>query len=54
MTNKYDSENSRDRAEPDFDRYETLSDDGAVVVYDTENHDAWLKSDDAVEIEEMA
>lgn len=55
MTNKYDSENNRDRNDPETDRYAAFSrGDGETVVYDTRNNKAWLKSDDAVEIGEMA
>ena len=55
MTNKYDSENNRDENELETERYAAFSDGaGEVVVYDTTNNDAWLKSDDAVEIREMA
>jgi hypothetical protein len=51
MTNRYDSENNRDRTE----RYATYSDGaGEVVVYDTRNAEAWVKCDAAVELAEMA
>lgn len=54
MTSKYKSENNRDRGELDAERYGAFSDGaGAVVVYDTENGSAWLKSDAAVEIAEL-
>ncbi|WP_276301474.1 DUF7331 family protein [Halorussus lipolyticus] len=55
MTEKYDSENNRDEEEPETERYGAFSDGaGEVVVYDTTNNAAWLKSDAAVEIEAMA
>jgi len=55
MTSKYDSENNRDRNRPENDRYAAFSDgDGKIVVYDTQNHAAWLESDGAVEVAEMA
>jgi len=53
MTNKYDSENNRDRTDARTDRYAAYSDAGETIVFDTRNADAWLKSDAAVEIEEM-
>jgi hypothetical protein len=28
--------------------------DGAVVIYDTKNHNAWIQSDDAVELSVLA
>jgi hypothetical protein len=28
--------------------------DGAVVIYDTENHSAWIQSDGAVELSTLA
>lgn len=54
MTTKYESENKRDEVQLETERYAAFS-DGAdeVVVYDTENHKAWLKCDTAVEIPEM-
>lgn len=55
MTEKYDSENTRDEAGIDAERYAAFSDGGGeTVVYDTQNETAWLKSDAAVEIPEMA
>jgi hypothetical protein len=55
MTNRYDSDNARDRTERETDRYAAFSDGtGEVVVYDTENDDAWVKCDAAVELAEMA
>lgn len=55
MTGKYDSENNRDEEELDAERYGAFSDGaGEVVIYDTTNNAAWLKSDTAVEIEAMA
>jgi len=51
MTERYDSENGR---EPESERYAAVEDgDGEVVVYDTENSAAWLKSDAAVAVAEM-
>lgn len=55
MTGKYESENNRDADELDPERYGAFTDGaGEVVVYDTTNNAAWLKSDAAVEIEAMA
>lgn len=55
MTNRYDSENTRDRTELETERYATYSDGaGEVVVYDTRNAAAWVKCDAAVELAEMA
>lgn len=55
MTGKYDSENNRNADELDSERYAAFTDGaGEVVVYDTTNNAAWLKSDAAVEIEAMA
>lgn len=54
MTSKYESENKRDEAQLETERYASFSDGaGEVVVYDTENHEAWLKCDTAVEIPAM-
>jgi hypothetical protein len=55
MTERYESENNRDEAELETERYGSFSDgaDG-VVVYDRQNDAAWVKSDAAVEIGEMA
>ncbi|WP_168215920.1 DUF7331 family protein [Halorussus ruber] len=54
MTGKYESDNNRDEAEIDAERYAAFSDgSGGTVVYDTQNDAAWLKSDAAVEITEM-
>jgi len=54
MTNKYDSENNRDRTNTETERYAAYrAGEGETVVFDTENPDAWLKSDAAVEVEEM-
>ena len=54
MTNRYESENNRDEDELQTERYAAFSDGaGEVVVYDTRNEQAWLKSDAAVEIAEM-
>jgi hypothetical protein len=51
MTEEYDTENNRDEAE----RYGAFSDGGdGVVVYDRRNDAAWVKTDAAVEITEMA
>ena len=27
--------------------------DGGIVIYDTENHSAWIQSSDAVELEDV-
>jgi hypothetical protein len=55
MTEEYDTENNRDEAELDTERYGAFSDGGdGVVVYDRRNDAAWVKSDAAVEITEMA
>lgn len=55
MTNRYDSENNRDRNERRTERYAAFGDGaGGVVVYDTRNEEAWVKCDDAVELAEMA
>ncbi|MFC7080017.1 hypothetical protein [Halorussus caseinilyticus] len=55
MTEKYDNENNRDEDEFETDRYAAVSDGaGEIGVYDTENTAAWLKSDAAVEVGEMA
>jgi len=55
MTNRYDSENNRDRNELETERYAAFSDgSGEVVVYDTRNEEAWVKCDAAVELAEMA
>lgn len=36
----------------EFERYTQLRlDDGDVIVYDTENEDAWIQSDGAIGIE---
>lgn len=52
--NRYDSENDRDRTERETDRYAAFSDGtDEVVVYDTRNHEAWVKSDAGVELAEM-
>lgn len=54
MTERYESENTRDEAGIDPERYAAFSDEtGEVVVYDTQNDAAWVKSDTAVEIPEM-
>ena len=54
MTTKYESENNRDRNRPEIDRYAAFDDElGSVVLYDTKNNSAWLRSDAAVEIDEM-
>jgi hypothetical protein len=51
MTERYDSENGRDA---ESERYAAVDDGaGEVVVYDTQNDAAWLKSDAAVAVEEM-
>lgn len=50
----YESQNNRDRNELETGRYGVSRDDGEVVVYDTENPTAWLKSDAAVALAEMA
>ncbi|MFC4448388.1 DUF7331 family protein [Halorussus aquaticus] len=55
MTEKYDTDNNRDEDALQTERYAAVSDGaGEMVVYDTENTDAWLKSDAAVEVAEMA
>lgn len=55
MTSKYESQNNRDQNQLETDRYAAVShDDGDVVVYDTTNDDAWLKSDAAVDVASMA
>lgn len=55
MTGRYDGENDRDADGLDADRYAAFTDGaGDVVVYDTTNDAAWLKSDAAVELEAMA
>ncbi|WP_162224659.1 DUF7331 family protein [Halorussus amylolyticus] len=54
MTSKYESDNNRDRNRPETDRYVAFSDElGEVVLYDTRNNRAWMKSDAAVEIAAM-
>ncbi|WP_170977455.1 DUF7331 family protein [Halorussus salinisoli] len=54
MTEKYDSGNDREEAEFETGRYAAVSDGaGEIVVYDTENSAAWLKSDAAVAVAEM-
>ena len=54
MTEKYDNANGRDD-DRETDRYAAFSDGaGKVVVYDTTNNAAWMKSDAAVVVEEMA
>lgn len=54
MTTKYESDDNRDRNRPETDRYAAFNDElGAVVVYDTKNNSAWLRSDAAVEIHEI-
>lgn len=54
MTEKYESENNRDEAELETERYAAYNDgDDGVVVYDQQNDAAWVKSDAAVEIAEM-
>ncbi|UPW00409.1 hypothetical protein M0R88_18130 [Halorussus gelatinilyticus] len=53
MTEKYDSANGRDD-DRGTDRYAAFKDGGGeVVVYDTKNNAAWVKSDAAVVVEEM-
>lgn len=54
MTNRYDSENDRDRTDLETERYAAFSTgaDG-LVVYDTRNEEAWVKCDAAVELAEM-
>ncbi|WP_168216220.1 DUF7331 family protein [Halorussus halobius] len=55
MTNTYDSENNRDRADARTDRYVDYEvGDGETVVFDTRNPDAWLRSDAAVAVEDLA
>lgn len=55
MTERYDSENPRDDEEFESDRYAAVGDGaGDTIVYDTENSAAWLKSDAAVDVAEMA
>ena len=54
MTEKYDSENDRDEAELETERYGAFSDGADGVVYDRQNDAAWVKSDAAVEIGGMA
>ena len=54
MTNRYESENNRDRTGLETERYAAFSDGtGEVVVYDTRNEEAWVKCDAAVELSEM-
>jgi hypothetical protein len=54
MTGKYESENNRDEIEIDAERYAAFNaGSDEIVVYDTQNNAAWLKSDAAVEITEM-
>lgn len=54
MTSRYESDNNRDRTQTETERYAAFDDElGATVVYDTRNNRAWLKSDDAVELEAM-
>jgi len=37
-----------------YDRYEAIADeDGTLVVYDSENHDGWVRSDHSRSLEEM-
>ncbi|UPV74372.1 hypothetical protein M0R89_17790 [Halorussus limi] len=53
MTGKYESDDGRD-ADRVTDRYAAFNDGaGEVVVYDTKNNAAWMKSDAAVVVEEM-
>ncbi|USZ68104.1 hypothetical protein NGM10_15405 [Halorussus salilacus] len=55
MTSTYESDDDSDRERPETERYVAFDDElGATVVYDTQNNRAWLKSDDAVELEAMA
>ena len=35
-----------------MDRYDSFESDGALVVYDLENENAWLQSDDHVDLAE--
>lgn len=54
MTSTYESDNNRDRELPETQRYAAFDDElGETVVYDTKNNRAWLKSDDAVGLDEM-
>jgi len=54
MSNTYDSENNRDRTNAKTDRYAAYDvGDGETVVFDTQNPEAWLKSDAAVGIGEL-
>ena len=56
MTERYHSENTRDEIEEfETERYAAVGDGaGDTIVYDTENSAAWLKSDAAVDVAEMA
>ncbi|WP_435174384.1 DUF7331 family protein [Halorussus sp. AFM4] len=55
MTERYDSANARDDEEFETERYAAVGDGaGDTIVYDTENSAAWLKSDAAVDVAEMA
>ena len=57
----HDSRSDEDRADEhevhsdETDRYDELEiANGDVVIYDAENHRAWIQSDDAVPRESMA
>jgi len=44
-----------DNGRPDEDQYDELEvANGDVVIYDVDNHSAWIQSDDAVSRESMA
>lgn len=46
---------SRNQSSAERDRYDELEmADGQVVIYDTDNHRAWIQSDTARDPDEMA
>ncbi|WP_192498423.1 DUF7331 family protein [Halorussus halophilus] len=54
MTTKYEN-SDRMQKFPTDERYASFSDEqGAVVIYDTQNNSAWIQSDDNVELAAMA
>jgi hypothetical protein len=56
MTSKYDSDNTtRTNDRPEQQRYAAFQDGaGDITIYDTEEGNAWIQSDTAVEIASIA
>lgn len=54
MTTRYEN-SDRTKNLPQSERYAAFSDEeGALVIYDTQNNSAWIQSDDNVELVAMA